>query len=82
MKALLRNGGRSRGKGHYRSGRPRNNPGIRFWNVMYDELLKLELLFRATLEAYADDVAILTTARNAEGAELKLSVVMKKYWNR
>lgn len=49
---------------------------------MYDELLKLELLFRATLEAYADDVAILTTARNAEGAELKLSVVMKKYWNR
>lgn len=48
------------------------------WNVLYDALLELELPFVVNLEIYTHDVAAIVTARNAQEAELILSVVVRK----
>ena len=52
--------------------------GPDFWVASYDGLLRLNMPERAFLVGYADDVAVIVEARNADLAQLILCQVMKR----
>lgn len=47
--------------------------GPLLWNVMYDGILKLHLPERTTIVGFADDVALVVTAKHLQEAELLCS---------
>jgi hypothetical protein len=51
--------------------------GPDFWNILYDALLRLEMPNGVSMVAYADDVALVITARNAELAQCLLNQAMR-----
>lgn len=56
--------------------------GPDLWNASYDSLLRLEMPADVSLVGYADDVAVVITARSSEIAQLKLNQVMRRvsFW--
>ncbi|KAL1446824.1 hypothetical protein WDU94_015654 [Cyamophila willieti] len=52
--------------------------GPTLWNLLYDSVLELELPEDITLVAYADDLAIISLARDAEEMEFKLNYTLRE----
>lgn len=52
--------------------------GPDFWNILYDGLLRLDMPTDTRLVAYADDVAVIITARDTHLAQLKVNQVMRR----
>lgn len=51
--------------------------GPDLWNVLYDSLLRLDVP-ELTLVGYADDIALVITARSAELAQFKINQAMRR----
>lgn len=52
--------------------------GPTLWNILYDDVLRLEVQEGVTLIAYADDLAIISLARNEEEMEFKLNFTLEE----
>lgn len=52
--------------------------GPALWNIMYDNLLDIEVPAGAQLVAFADDVAIIGIARTGEHAEAMLNPIIER----
>ena len=55
--------------------------GPDLWNLAYDSLLKLEVSEETILVGYADDVAVLISARSVERAQVKINQLMLRMEN-
>lgn len=51
--------------------------GPTLWNIFYDDVIRLEVPEGVTLVAYADDLAIVTLARDEEDMEFKLNFTLE-----
>ena len=55
--------------------------GPDIWNVSYDGILRMEMPEGAFLVGYADDIAVVIVARDADLAQLLLNQVMRRVYS-
>ncbi|KAK9729472.1 Reverse transcriptase (RNA-dependent DNA polymerase) [Popillia japonica] len=52
--------------------------GPDLWNILYDNLLRIQMPEEVTVVGYADDIAVLISVRDIDAAQLKLNQAMRK----
>lgn len=52
--------------------------GPDLWNVLYDSLLRIEMLSNTSLSGFADDLGAIIVARTTEEAQIRLNQVMRR----
>ena len=55
--------------------------GLGIWNISYDGIVRMEMSGGSFLVRYADDIAIVIVAKDADGAQLLLNHVMRRFYS-